>query len=126
MPQSVQVRRHRDRLGEQVAERTALLEEANRKLRTKAAELEAKAAEARGLIAELEAEHSRREAVFHNMPAGVIIFDLPGRRIILSNRQAEVMLGRSFKPGETIESYLAQKPMRGRANHLCKILRRQF
>jgi PAS domain S-box-containing protein len=49
--------------------------------------------ERRRLLAQLEAEQARLKAVLEQMPAGVLVAEAPGGRVVLSNQQANDLLG---------------------------------
>jgi PAS domain S-box-containing protein len=57
------------------------------------------------LIAELETERARLKAIVEHIPAGVVLAEAPGGRIVLVNPQAEQILGRTVGLSPDIEAY---------------------
>src|SRR5262245_11190330 len=57
------------------------------------------------LIAELETERARLKAVVEHIPAGVILAEAPGGRVVMFNPQVEQILGRPMVMSPDIESY---------------------
>ena len=56
------------------------------------------------LVAELEIESARLEAVLQQMPSAVVIAHAPSGRLLLGNAQSELLMGQPLSP-ESIESY---------------------
>ncbi len=57
-------------------------------------------AERERLVQELEAKQSLLDAVLQQMPAGVIVAEAPGGKLLFSNEQAEAILRRALFPVE--------------------------
>lgn len=57
------------------------------------------------LLRRFEAERSVLESVVKQMPAGVLVADVPSGRVILSNARAEGLWGRSLPPANQISDY---------------------
>jgi signal transduction histidine kinase/PAS domain-containing protein len=72
---------------------------------TKQASAEAKRAAAEFREAETEAERSWLKTVLDRMPAGVIIGEAPGGKLLLANRQAEQIWGRPLALGAVTAEY---------------------
>ncbi|HEU0185575.1 MAG TPA: ATP-binding protein [Blastocatellia bacterium] len=62
-------------------------------------------AERERLIAEIETERARLNAIVEHIPAGVILAEAPSGRIVLINPQVERILGRKMVLSPDIESY---------------------
>jgi PAS domain S-box-containing protein len=62
-------------------------------------------AERQRLLATIEAERSRLAAVLDQLPAGVLIAEAPGGRLLLGNRALESVLGHPFRPSSTLADY---------------------
>jgi PAS domain S-box-containing protein len=81
------------------------------------------------LIAELETERARLKAVVEHIPAGVILAEAPGGRIVMFNPQVERILGRPMVLSPDIESYrewlayeVNERPVEGRESVLARTL----
>jgi len=74
-------------------------------LEAQIAERERARAERERLIAELETERARLNAIIEHIPAGVILAEAPSGRIILGNPQVEQILGHPMIFSPDIESY---------------------
>jgi PAS domain S-box-containing protein len=57
------------------------------------------------LLATIEAERARLAAVLDQMPAGVIIAEAPSGRLVLGNRQVELLLGQPFHAANDVAEY---------------------
>ena len=57
------------------------------------------------LVAELESERARLEAVLQQMPSAVIIAEAPSGRLLLGNPQVERVLGLPYKAVNSMEEY---------------------
>jgi PAS domain S-box-containing protein len=57
------------------------------------------------LLRRFEAERSVLESVVKQMPAGVLVADVPSGRLILSNARAEKLWGRKLRPANEIADY---------------------
>jgi signal transduction histidine kinase/PAS domain-containing protein len=57
------------------------------------------------LLRRFEAERSVLESVVKQMPAGVLVADVPSGRVILSNSRAEKLWGRKLPPANEISDY---------------------
>ena len=57
------------------------------------------------LVAELEDERARLEAILQQMPSGVVIAQAPSGRLILSNSQVENVLGVPYVAADSIDGY---------------------
>ncbi len=79
-----EVRAHRDHLAEVVRERTAALEE--------------EIAERRQIADSLLRQQRMLEAVIDNMPAGLFMIEAPSGKPLLTNKLAEILLGRGIAP----------------------------
>ena len=53
----------------------------------------------------LRNSEARLQAVFHAVPVGLVIADAPDGRVVMSNPQADKILGRTQSPAATIEEY---------------------
>ena len=69
------------------------------------AERERARAERERLIAEVETERARFKTIVEHIPAGVILAEAPGGRIIMGNPQVEQILGHPVILSPDIESY---------------------
>jgi PAS domain-containing protein len=81
------------------------------------------------LIAELETERATLRAIVEHIPAGVILAEAPGGRIITINPQVEQILGRPMVLSPNIESYqewltyeVNDRPVRGHESVLARTL----
>jgi PAS domain-containing protein len=74
-------------------------------LEAQIAERERARAERERLMAELETERARLKAVVEHIPAGVLLAEVPGGRIIMGNPQVEQILGHPVVFSPDIESY---------------------
>src|SRR5262245_39127347 len=74
-------------------------------LEAQIAERERARAERERLIAELETERARLNAIVEHIPAGVLLAEAPGGRIIMGNPQVERILGHPAVFSSDIESY---------------------
>jgi PAS domain S-box-containing protein len=106
-------------LEEQIVERERAREERERLI-----------TERERLIAELETERARLKAVVEHIPAGVILAEAPGGRIVMFNPQVERILGRPMVLSPDIESYrewlayeVNKRPVEGRESVLARTLR---
>ena len=86
-------------------------------------------AERERLIAELETERARLKAIVEHIPAGVILAEAPGGRIVMVNPQVEQILGRPMVLSPDIESYqdwlayeVNGRPVEGRESVLARTL----
>jgi PAS domain S-box-containing protein len=93
------------------------------------AEREQLIAERERLIAELETERACLKAIVENIPAGVILAEAPGGRIVMTNPQVEQILGRPMVMSPGIESYrewltyeVNGRPIEGRESVLARTL----
>src|SRR5262245_7764536 len=98
-------------------------------LESQIAERERARAERERLIAELETERARLKAIVEHIPAGVILAEAPGGRIVMANPQVERILGRPMVLSPDIESYqewlayeVNERPIEGRESVLAKTL----
>ncbi len=57
------------------------------------------------LVAELVAERARLEAILQQMPAGVLMAEVPGGRIILGNHRVEEILRHPIRFSKTLSDY---------------------
>jgi signal transduction histidine kinase/PAS domain-containing protein len=57
------------------------------------------------LLRRFEAERSVLESVVKQMPAGVLVADVPSGRVILSNARAEGLWGRTLPPANQVSDY---------------------
>jgi PAS domain S-box-containing protein len=69
------------------------------------AERERARAERERLIADLETERARFKAIVEHIPAGVLLAEAPGGRIVMGNPQVERILGHPAVLSPDIESY---------------------
>ena len=53
----------------------------------------------------LRNSEARLQAVFHAVPVGLVIADAPDGRVVMSNPQADKILGRAQSPAATIDEY---------------------
>jgi PAS domain S-box-containing protein len=86
-------------------------------------------AERERLITELETERARLKAIVENIPAGVILAEAPGGRVVMVNPQVKQILGRTVGPSPDIESYrewltyeVNNRPVRGHESVLARTL----
>lgn len=59
----------------------------------------------RRLLFELEARNAFIEAVFRQVPAGILVAEAPSGRLLLSNREAERIVGHPYSYGHTLEEH---------------------
>src|SRR5262245_10877365 len=69
------------------------------------AERERSRAERERLIAELETGRARLNAIVEHIPAGVLLAEAPGGRIVMGNPQVERILGHPVVLSQDVESY---------------------
>jgi two-component system CheB/CheR fusion protein len=82
------------RAGRQEAEARALdAEQRQRELEEQIAERERAKAERERLIAEVGTERARLKAIVEHIPAGILLAEAPGGRIVMGNPQVERILG---------------------------------
>lgn len=62
------------------------------------------------LMAAIEAERARLASVLDQMPAGVFIAEAPTGRLVMTNRQVEVLTGRSQQGGSSLEDSASDYP----------------
>ncbi len=81
------------------------------------------------LIAELETERARLKAIVEHIPAGVILAEAPGGRVVMFNPQVERILGRPMVMSPDIESYrewlayeVNERPVEGHESVLARTL----
>src|SRR5262245_63431065 len=74
-------------------------------LEAQIAERELARAERERLIAELETERARLNAIVEHIPAGVLLAEAPGGRIVMGNPQVERILGHPAVMSPDVESY---------------------
>jgi PAS domain S-box-containing protein len=86
--------RRQSELEAQIAERERAREERERLI-----------TERERLIAELETERARLKAIVEHIPAGVILAEAPGGRIVTVNPQVAQILGRPMVLSPDVESY---------------------
>jgi PAS domain S-box-containing protein len=82
------------------------------------------------LIAEIETERARLNAIIEHIPAGVILAEAPSGRIVMVNPQVERILGRPVVLSPDIESYrewlayeVNERPVEGRESVLAMTLK---
>ncbi len=87
-------------------------------------------AERERLIAEIETERARLNAIIEHIPAGVLLAEAPGGRIVMGNPQVERILGHPVVLSPDIESYrdwmaywLNGRRVEGRESVLARTLR---
>jgi PAS domain S-box-containing protein len=98
-------------------------------LEAQIAERERARAERERLIAEIETERARLNAIVEHIPAGVILAEAPSGRIVMVNPQVERILGRPVVFSPDIESYrewlayeVSERPVEGRESVLAMTL----
>jgi len=98
-------------------------------LEAQIAERERARAERERLIAEIETERARLNAIIEHIPAGVILAEAPSGRIVMVNPQVERILGRPVVLSPDIESYrewlayeVSERPVEGRESVLAMTL----
>jgi PAS domain S-box-containing protein len=74
-------------------------------LEAQIAERERARAERERLITELETERARLNAIVEHIPAGVLLAEAPGGRIVMGNSQVERILGHPALLSPNVESY---------------------
>jgi PAS domain S-box-containing protein len=81
------------------------------------------------LIAELEMERARLKAIVEHIPAGVILAEAPGGRVVMFNPHVERILGRPMVMSPDIESYqewlayeVNERPVEGHESVLARTL----
>lgn len=74
-------------------------------LEAQIAERERARAERERLIAEIETERARLNAIVEHIPAGVLLAEAPGGRIVMGNPQVERILGHPAVLSPDVESY---------------------
>ena len=57
------------------------------------------------LVAELETERARLEAILQQMPSAVVIAEAPSARMLLGNPQVERVMGKPFVASQNVEDY---------------------
>jgi PAS domain S-box-containing protein len=99
-------------------------------LESQIAERERARAERERLITELETGRARLNAIIEHIPAGVILAEAPGGRIVMANPQLEKILGRPMVLSPDIESYrewlaydVNERPVEGHESVLARTLR---
>jgi PAS domain S-box-containing protein len=63
------------------------------------------AAEIQGRTTELQSERATLEALLRQMPAGVMVAEIPSGRIMIANRQVQSILGSSLEGMEGVQDY---------------------
>jgi PAS domain S-box-containing protein len=98
-------------------------------LESQIAERERARSERERLIAEIETERARLNAIIEHIPAGVILAEAPTGRIVMVNPQVERILGRPVVLSPDIESYrewlayeVSERPVEGRESVLAMTL----